>query len=127
MIAKKPQFHIHYPFAIDSESGTVAAEDHWDEYVRQLIRQVLFTSPGERVNRPDFGCGVRRMVFMPLSSATANLAKVTLVQALEKWLGAVIAVDQVEIEAKEATLDIKMAYTVRARGQQKYLNVEVEL
>jgi hypothetical protein len=127
MITKKSEYHVHYPFAIDSESGTVATEDRWDTYVRQLIKQVLFTSPGERVNRPDFGCGVRRMVFMPLNSATANLAKVTLYQALEKWLGSAIAVDQIEVDVEESTLKIEIAYTVRARGERKYLNVEVKL
>ncbi len=127
MITRKSEHHIRYPLAVDDESGAVAAEDQWDAYVRQLIMQVLLTSPGERVNRPDFGCGVRRMVFMPLSSATANLAKVTIYQALEKWLGSVIVVDQIEVDVEASTLKIEIAYTVRARGERKYLNIEVRL
>ena len=62
---------LKYPFAIDEGGGRAAEESDYEAYVRQLIRQVLLVSPGERINRPDFGAGVRRMVFGPNSTAVA--------------------------------------------------------
>ena len=60
---------LEFPFAIDRGARSAAEEGDYDDYIRQLIRQVLLTAPGERVNRPDFGAGVRRMVFAPNNPA----------------------------------------------------------
>jgi phage baseplate assembly protein W len=92
-----------------------------------LIRQVLFTSPGERVNRPDFGCGLKRMVFAPNSRLSASLAQVAVFEALERWLAPVIRVDGVAASAREETLEIRIAYTLKARQERRYLNLEVTL
>ena len=62
---------IKYPFAIDAGGGQVAEEGDYEAYIRQLIRQVLMTAPGERINRPDFGAGVRRMVFSPAARTSS--------------------------------------------------------
>lgn len=118
---------IQYPFAIDGGLGQLAIESDYGEHVEQLMKQVLFTNPGERINRPDFGCGIRRMVFAPNSPESASLAQVTIYQALEKWLGPLIKVDQVEINAVEETLNIKVSYTLKARQERRYLNVEVSI
>ena len=92
-----------------------------------MIKQVLFTNPGERVNRPDFGCGIRRMVFAPNSDTSASLAQVTVFQALDKWLGNLIQVSRVEVEAANEVLTVKIAYVLKARQERRYLNVEVTL
>lgn len=118
---------IQYPFAIDGGLGQLAIESDYGEHVEQLMKQVLFTNPGERINRPDFGCGIRRMVFAPNSPESASLAQVTIYQALEKWLGPLIKVDQVEVNAVEETLNIKISYTLKARQERRYLNVEVSI
>ena len=94
---------IQYPFAIDGGLGQLAIESDYGEHVEQLMKQVLFTNPGERINRPDFGCGIRRMVFAPNSPESASLAQVTIYQALEKWLGPLIKVDS---EANIADLSL---------------------
>ncbi len=91
------------------------------------MKQVLFTNPGERINRPDFGCGIRRMVFAPNSPESASLAQVTIYQALEKWLGPLIKVYQVEVNAVEETLNIKIRYILKARQERRYLSVEVSI
>ena len=52
---------MDYPFTIDNRGGVGVTDE--DDHIRDMIEQVLFTNPGERVNRPDFGCGLRRMVF----------------------------------------------------------------
>jgi len=116
---------LRYPFAIDAGGGRAAEESDYDTYVRQLIRQVLLTAPGERINRPEFGCGVRRMLFAPNSVVSASLAQVTVHQSLDRWLGSVIKVDDVVVTAVESTLSIRISYLLLARQQRRYLNLEV--
>jgi Bacteriophage baseplate protein W len=116
---------IRNPIAVDASLGMLHEERDYPEHVDQLIRQVLFTSPGERVNRPDFGCGIKRLVFAPNSEASAALAQVTVFEALSKWLGNTITVNDVTVLAIEERLEIKIAYTLKARGERRYLNLEV--
>lgn len=118
---------IHYPFAIDGGVGRLAEESNYAAHVEQMMRQVLFTNPGERINRPDFGCGLRRMVFAPNSEVTAGLTQVTIYQALENWLGDLIGVDDVKVEAREEVLEIRIVYVLKARLQRRFLNLEVTL
>jgi hypothetical protein len=116
---------IRFPLAVDAPLAAVAHERDYGRHVDQLVRQVLLTDPGERVNRPDFGCGIRRMLFAPNDPAAAALAQVAIVEALDRWLAAVLAVDDVTVRAEGARVDITVAYTVRARGERRYLNLEV--
>ena len=82
------------PFAIDPTSHQLSGTDY-ASHVDQMIRQVLFTSPGERVDLPQFGCGLRQLVFAPLSSALAVNTEITVRQALDQWLAGVIDVADV--------------------------------
>jgi len=118
---------IDYPFAIDGGLGQLAVETNYDVHVEHLIKQVLFTNPGERINRPDFGCGIRRMIFAPNSTESASLAQVTIYQALESWLANVIKVDQVDVKAQEEILTINISYWLKARNERRYLNMEVSI
>src|SRR5215211_6170344 len=95
----QPVSRIRFPFAIDNQLARLAPENDYEEYMKQLIRQVLFTAQGERINRPDFGAGVRRLIFAPNSAATASLAQTLIFQALTTWLGTLIRTDSVEAEA----------------------------
>jgi phage baseplate assembly protein W len=117
---------IYHPIAISAKSGRLRQETDYEAYIRQLIRQVLLTAPGERINRPEFGAGVRRLVFAPLSPATASLAQTTIYQALTTWLDSLIRVEDVQAAASvPGRLDISITYILRARGQRRFLNVEV--
>ncbi|QAA81840.1 hypothetical protein EI546_08965 [Aequorivita sp. H23M31] len=122
------QIHsIRYPFAIDDGFGKLAEERSYDQHIIQMIRQVLFTNPGERINRPDFGCGIRRMVFAPNSDVSANLTQVIINQALQKYLGNVIEVNEVKVESIDERLEINIVFLIKATQQRKYLNLEVTL
>lgn len=123
----EPFTSMRYPLGIDEGLGRLAVEENYAEHVDQMIKQVLFTNPGERVNRPDFGCGIRRMVFAPNSDTSASLAQVTVFQALDKWLGNLIQVSRVEVEAANEVLTVKIAYVLKVRQERRYLNVEVTL
>jgi phage baseplate assembly protein W len=120
---KKTTDSIHHPITVDPLRGRVKQERDHVEYVEQLIKQVLFTAPGERINRPDFGCGIRQMIFGP--RIAGNLVQVMVSQALDKWLSDVIRVDRVQAESNEEKLSIDITYTVLSRQERRYLNLEV--
>ena len=81
-----------------------------------MIEQLLFTNPGERVNRPDFGSGLLQLVFAPNSPELAAALQFTLQAALQRWLGDVIEVGALTVSSEDATLRVDLSYTVRASG-----------
>lgn len=107
-----------FPFRMDPRRGRTAVTDH-DDHVRDMIYQVLFTSPGERVNRPDFGCGVNQLVFMPNSDVLAAATQFLVHGALNRWLDDVIVVHSVDITPVDNTLTVRVVYTVRATGDNR--------
>lgn len=108
--------HIAYPYRIGGDGRSVTATD--DEHIRQMIEQVLFTSPGERVNRPDFGSGLLRLVFGPNSPELAAATEFTVQGALQQWLGEVIQVESVSVESTDSMIEVQVSYMVR-RSQQR--------
>jgi len=121
-------FHaLRFPMAVDASAGRLAREADYDAYVRQLIRQVLLTAQGERINRPDFGAGLRQLVMAPNSPATASLVQTLVYQALTTWLGTLIIVESVTAEANAERLDVAVVYVVHVRGERRELNLEVTL
>jgi Bacteriophage baseplate protein W len=115
MDANRP--YLDFPLSFD-ERGRSAATD-LDNHIRDMIQLVLFTSPGERVNRPEFGCGVKQLVFAPLSDALAAATEQLIHGALIRWLDPVIALEDVEATANEATLEIKVSYMRRETGERR--------
>lgn len=124
---QKTVYAIDYPIAIDAGLGRLAAETDYAKHVENLMKQLLLTNPGQRINRPEFGCGIRRMVFAPNSTESASLAQVTIFQALETWLSPVIQVENVEVAAQDEVLSIKIQYLLKVRREQRYLNIEVTM
>jgi phage baseplate assembly protein W len=109
--------YLDFPYHVGGRGRT--AETDEDDHVRDLIRQVLFTSPGERVNRPDFGCGVSQLVFMPNGDTLAAATQFLVQGALTRWLDSVIAVHRVEIAAEDNVLAVTVAYSRRGTGEQR--------
>lgn len=108
--------NIAFPYRVDGGGRTVQA-DH-DRHVRELIEEVLFTSPGERVNLPKFGTGLKQLVFAPSSPEVATATQFLVQGALQQWLGELIVVEQVRVEAEDAVLKVLVQYIVR-RTQQR--------
>lgn len=108
--------HVDYPYHAD-DRGRTAATDEAD-YVRDLIEQVLFTAPGERVNRPDFGSGLLQLVFAPNSEVLAGAVETSVQASLQRWLGDVVLVEAVDVTRRDATLAVRVRYVVR-RTQQR--------
>jgi len=109
---------LDFPFRIDSRGRS--AEVGGDAQIRDMIEQVLFTIPGERVNRPDFGCGLLQLVFAPNSDALAAALQMTVQGSLQQWLGELIEVEDVLVENLEARLQVTVQYVVR-RDRQRQL------
>ena len=100
--------YLDHPFHIDASgrTATTGADDH----VRDLIYQVLFTSPGERVNRPDFGCGLLQQVFAPSSEALTATTEFLVQGSLQRWLADVIRVERVAVGNEEERLVVEVVY-----------------
>jgi Bacteriophage baseplate protein W len=109
--------YFDFPFTFD-ERGRSAVTDS-DDHVRDLIYLVLFTSPGERVNRPEFGCGVKQLLFAPLSDTLVAATEQLIHGALIRWLDPVISLEKVETTANESTLEIKISYVRRETGERR--------
>jgi len=108
---------LDHPLHLDGR-GRVATTEA-DDHVRDLIWQVLFTNPGERVNRPDFGCGLLQLVFEP-NSETLGITTQFLVQgALQRWLADVVQVEQVAIASEEERLMVDVVYVRLDTGQRQ--------
>jgi Phage baseplate assembly protein W len=107
--------NIDFPYHIDGRGRTAATDDQ--DHVRDLIEQLLFTNPGERVNRPDFGSGLLQMVFTPSSSELAAALQFTLQAALQQWLGDRIQLQAVQVDSNEGTLDVIVQYSIRDDNQ----------
>jgi phage baseplate assembly protein W len=90
-----------------------------DDHVRNMIEQLLFTNPGERVNRPDFGSGLLQMVFAPNSPELAAALQFTMQAALQQWLGDVIQVQALEVTSYDATLQVMLHYVIQRTGEQR--------
>lgn len=107
--------YLDHPVHLDGRGLT--AETSPDDHVRDLIRQVLFTAPGERVNRPDFGCGLGQLVFMPNSDGLAAATQYLVQGALSRWLDDVIVVHRVEVLAVDSTLRVEVTFSDRRTGE----------
>jgi phage baseplate assembly protein W len=106
--------HLDFPFHIDGRGRSAEVGD--DAHIRDLIYQVLFTNLGERVNRPDFGCGVRQLVFMPNSDALAAAMQLVVQGSLQRWLENVIRVESVTVEAADSELRVAVVYSKLTGG-----------
>jgi uncharacterized protein len=109
--------YLDDPYHLDARGRS--AETSTDDHIRDLIFQVLFTSPGERVNRPEFGCGLKQLVFMPNSDALAIATQQLVQGALHRWLENVIAIERVEVRAVESTLEVAVVYLRRDTGHRR--------
>ena len=102
--------HIAFPLRVDGRGRSAQVER--DLYLRGLIEQLLFTVPGERVNRPDFGCGLMQLVFAPNSPELAVTVQALVHASLQQWLGYLLQIDEVSASSEDATLSVLVRYTV---------------
>jgi|SRR5262249_44828015 len=113
--------NVDYPYHFDSRGRTAETDD--DDHIRDLIEQVLFTVPGERVNRPTFGSGVMQLVFAPNSDTLAAATQVSVQASLQQWLGSLVQIEQVSVESDDATLQLTVQYVVRRTQERRLIQL----
>ena len=114
--------NLAFPLHFDHRGRTAESTD--EQYVRSLIEAVLFTAPGERVMRPDFGCGVAQLVFAPNSPELAGATQMLIQGALTQWLSDLISVQAVEVQAEDSTLRLSVSYTLRGDDTPRVARLE---
>lgn len=102
---------VFFPYQFDGRGRTRDADEA--RWIRGLIEQVLFTAPGERVMRADFGSGLRQLVFAPNSPELAATTQFLVQGALQQWLADLITVETVEVRAVDAALYVTVQYVIR--------------
>lgn len=107
--------HVDFPWRYDSRGRTAETDD--DGHVRDLLELLLFTDPGERVNRPGFGAGLRQLVFAPNSPELAAALQFTLQAAVQRELGDVLSLEGLRVTSQDATLEVVVDYVVLRSGR----------
>lgn len=116
------QVQMDFPFHFDSRGAT--ASTSYADHVRDMIEQLIFTTPEERVNRPDFGSGILQLIFAPNSPELAATVQFTLQAAVQRWLGEVVEIRGLEVRATDSTLSIDMRYLLRRTGEEQTTTFE---
>lgn len=116
--------NIDFPLHFDTLGHTADATD--PEHVRDMIEQLLLTSPGERVNRPDFGSGLLQAVFAPNSPEMATAVEYTTRAALQRWLGDVIHVHALAFRAEDSRLHVELQYVLRQTGEPRTEGFDIQ-
>jgi phage baseplate assembly protein W len=109
--------NIDFPFHFDTRGRTADTTDA--DHVRDMIEQFLLTSPGERVNRPDFGSGLLQMVFAPTSPELAATLQSTIQAGLQRWLADVAAIESLEVSSEDSALTVSLQYVLLATGERR--------
>ena len=109
--------HIDYPFSLNRQGRTATTTDA--DHIRDLVEQLLFTIPGERVNRPDLGSGLLQMVFEPNSAEVAAALQYLVQSNLNQYLGELIELEEVSVEGLDGTLSVTVRYVIRRTQERR--------
>ena len=109
--------HIDYPFSLNRQGRTATTPDA--DHIRDLVEQLLFTTPGERVNRPDLGSGLLQMVFEPNSAELAAALQYLVQSNLNQYLGELIELEEVSVEGLDGTLSVTVRYVIRRTQERR--------
>lgn len=122
---KESLMNIDFPFHFDRWGHT--ATTSYENHIRDLIEQLLFTTPGERVNRPEFGCGILSFIFSPNSPELAAALQMTIAAAIERWLGDLIDLNGLEVKSEDASLFITVQYEVQSTGEEEIVTFSTRI
>jgi phage baseplate assembly protein W len=101
-----------YPFRIDAGSQQAAHAPGYERHVQDMLRQLLLTAPGERACLPDFGCGLRRLLFAPQSDALVATVRLQIREAVERWLAGIVELGDVDVASDDGELLVTIGYRV---------------
>ena len=109
--------NVKFPYSFDSTGHT--AQTDLPGHIEDMIEEILLTSPGERVNRPTFGCGIMQLIFAGNSDSLAAAQQQVIQSSLLQWLSDLIQVYSVYVTAEDSTLEIDITYTIIQTQQQQ--------
>jgi uncharacterized protein len=109
--------NIDFPFHFDARGRTASTSD--EDHVRDMIEQLLFTNPGERVNRPEFGSGLKQLIFAPNSPELAAALQFTVQAALQQYLGDLIDLERIDVQSQDSRLELEVVYRLRRDGRSR--------
>jgi phage baseplate assembly protein W len=109
--------NVDFPLHVDRRGRTAEASD--EKHICDLIEQVVFTAPGERVNRPDFGSGVMQLVFAPNNEALAAATQIAVQSAIQQFLGDLVEVEGVQVTSEDAKLSVLIQYVIRRTQERR--------
>ena len=118
------QVNAAFPLSVDAAGRTQTADR--DPHVRQMIEQVLMTIPGERVNRPRFGCELRRLIFLRSGEVLTTAAEAMVHSALTEWLGDIIIVRSVDVRIDAALAEVGLEYDLVKTGERRQVAVRIK-
>lgn len=119
---RDPSF-LDFPFRIGGQGGTALTDA--DDHVRDMVEQVLFTNPGERVNLPEFGCGLRDLVFTGNDEVLRATVQFLVTQNLNRWLGDTLMVEQVSVQNEDEVLLIEIIYSLKRTLERQRLSLSL--
>jgi phage baseplate assembly protein W len=108
---------VNFPYQVERQGRTAVAGD--EAHIRDLIEQLLFTLPGERVMRPTFGSGLAQLVFQPNSEEVATAVQFLVQGSLQQWLGELVTVEDVTVISVESTIDVQIQYVLRRTQERR--------
>jgi uncharacterized protein len=114
--------NVDYPLSFDGRGRTSTVAN--DLHIREMIEELLFTCPGERVNRPSFGSGLMQMIFAPNSPELASALQFSLQASINQWLGDLIEVQAIKVENDLSILRVLVQYIIRSSGERRMESFE---
>ena len=115
--------HLSFPFRIASDGRTVQV-DSLENHVREELMQLLLTNLGERAFLPEFGGGVRRLVFENIDQATGGMTKAILTQAISRWLGNRVTLEDLSVTVDNETLEVDIKYRIAGREDTRVMRFQ---
>ena len=115
--------HLAFPFNI-APDGRTAEVDQIDQHVRDELVQLLLTNPGERPFLPEFGGGLRRLVFEPADEATRGMTKAMITQAITTWLGHRITLEDLQVMIENSTITVEIKFRLAGTEDSRVLRFQ---
>jgi phage baseplate assembly protein W len=116
--------HLSFPFRIAKDGGTTVQVSSLENHIRDEIMQLILTNPGERLFLPEFGGGVRRLIFHNADQTTAGMTKAAITQAISRWLGGRISIEDLRVWIENEKIDIEIKYRIAGSQDAKLMTFQ---
>jgi uncharacterized protein len=113
---------VAFPLALDEDGSSRLVQDP-PVAAEQLIEQLLFTAPGDRLNQPELGCGLPELLFDPLSTELQAATQFQVASALQRWLADVVKVVSLTVTSSGSEIDVTVVYTLLDGGGSRTMKV----